>query len=66
MFSIPMHVFYSISKGNKKELQKQTNLMEEKSKEEKEIKSSLVQCPFCAEDIKKEAIVCKHCNRDLN
>jgi len=23
-------------------------------------------CPFCAEIIKKEAIVCKHCNRDLN
>jgi hypothetical protein len=23
------------------------------------------QCPFCAEDIKAAAIVCKHCGRDL-
>jgi len=22
-------------------------------------------CPFCAEFVKKEAIVCKHCGRDL-
>jgi len=25
----------------------------------------LRQCPFCAEDIKYEAIVCKHCGRDV-
>jgi hypothetical protein len=23
------------------------------------------QCPFCAEEVKREAVVCKHCARDL-
>ena len=27
--------------------------------------SRLRKCPFCAEDIKSEAIVCKHCGRDV-
>ena len=26
---------------------------------------SLMDCPFCAEVVKDEAIVCKHCGRDL-
>jgi hypothetical protein len=24
-----------------------------------------MECPFCAEKIKDEALVCKHCSRDL-
>ena len=27
--------------------------------------SQLPTCPFCAENVKKEALVCKHCGRDL-
>ncbi len=26
----------------------------------------LKKCPYCAEDIFKDAIVCKHCKRELN
>lgn len=27
--------------------------------------SSMRKCPFCAEVVKREAVVCKHCHRDL-
>ena len=27
--------------------------------------SRLKRCPFCAEFVRREAIVCKHCGRDI-
>ena len=29
------------------------------------LQTDIRQCPFCAEDIKKAAIVCKHCGREV-
>jgi hypothetical protein len=43
------------------ELRKQNKLREEEAKEAR----SGRKCPFCAELVKREAIVCKHCGRDL-
>ena len=32
---------------------------------QKDVPSETRLCPFCAEEIKKAAIVCKHCGRDI-
>ncbi len=36
---------------------------EEKEKQEEEANKKI--CPFCKEDIKQHAVVCRHCGRDL-
>ena len=28
--------------------------------------NSTMKCPFCAEEIKMEAIICKHCGKEIN
>jgi hypothetical protein len=72
ILTVPFHLFYLNGKKSKAELIKQTEILEKQNSEKEgqaagkasEIES-LTDCPFCAEKIKKEAIVCKHCGRDI-
>ena len=48
----------------RQELDEASNELE-RLRRRRKISISLMECPFCAETIKDEAIACKHCSRDL-
>jgi uncharacterized membrane protein YciS (DUF1049 family) len=65
IITVPFHLFYLNGKRTKKTLQKQTDIMEKEAKAKKKEEKASKECPFCAELIKKEAKVCKHCGKDI-
>jgi len=64
-------LIYSAWRGGKKEYIcpscNGNNIIPENSPVAKDIieKKSLTKCPFCAELIKPEAIICKHCGKEI-
>ena len=54
-------VFALLAAGFMPKVEEQNDAPEEAAEPDKEERK----CPFCAEMIKAEAIVCKHCGRDV-
>ena len=65
IITVPLHLFYLNGKRTKKTLQKQTDIMETEAKAKKKEEKASKKCPSCAELIKKEAKVCKHCGKEI-
>ena len=76
VISIPLRLIYLNSKKSNESLETQTEILKRQAKVEKERqtvetlaktkkKEAQTKCFYCAEMIKKEARVCKHCGRDV-
>lgn len=63
-FIFPFAILALLILGEDKEV-----LQQEKLKQQEELKqkqaNEYIECPYCAELIKKKAKVCKHCGRDV-
>lgn len=57
----PFAIFALLILGEDKEALQLEKLKQQRQKQANEYK----ECPYCAELIKKKAIVCKHCGRDI-
>ena len=57
VFSFISEISYSVNKSNIKNRQRTVDFMEN---------TAIKICPFCAEEIKKAAMVCKHCGKDVS
>jgi hypothetical protein len=53
-------------KGNCRAFSKDAALAQYIGSKDEDLKDDSKQCPYCAETIKKEAVICRFCNQSLN